>query len=166
MTRYLGIPLLVIAAILQGSIVPEIRIGEAGPDLVLLLVLSWGLLAGYEDALLWAVVGGILSDLVGGTPTGISALGMVVAVFLMNAIMGTVSRNNVIFPPLAAAIGTVVMHLVVLVTLRLIGREVAFFYALTNITLPGALYNVILVLPIFRIVGTVYEVYRPRRVSL
>ncbi|HVO43543.1 MAG TPA: rod shape-determining protein MreD, partial [Aggregatilineales bacterium] len=75
--RYLSIPLLFIAVILQTTVIPEIRIGGGGPDLVLMMVISWGLLAEADEAIFWAVVGGIIQDLAIGLPTGMSALALV-----------------------------------------------------------------------------------------
>jgi rod shape-determining protein MreD len=163
--RYLAIPLMLIVAVLQASLVPEIRIGEAGPDLALLIVISWTLLGGFEEGVYWAVAGGVLLDLLDGTPTGLTAAALVLVSFGASALFGKVGRNNVIFPPLAILAATVVYHGILIILLRITGSAVPLLYSFTQVTIPSALYNVILILPLFRILGRIYEVSRPRRVG-
>lgn len=156
---------MLIAAVLQASLVPEIRIGEAGPDLVLLLVLSWTLLGGFEEGVYWAIAGGIMLDLLDGTPTGLTAMALVLVSFAASLIFGKVGRNNFIFPPLVIIAGTFVYHGILIVLLRITGSAVPIVYSVTQVTLPSALYNLILILPLFRILGRIYEFSRPRRVG-
>ncbi|MDN4552600.1 rod shape-determining protein MreD, partial [Salmonella enterica] len=73
MGRYLSIPILLIAAILQSTVVPQFRLGGGGPDLIMMAVLSWILLSNAEEGAFWAVVGGIIQDLISGLPTGTTA---------------------------------------------------------------------------------------------
>ncbi len=166
MTRYISLPILIIAAILQSTVIPEIRIGEGGPDLILMLVVSWTLLAGIEEGIVWALIGGIVQDLLNGTPTGTSALALVVLVFLITLAIRPVSRKNLILPPLVAAVGTVLYHLLLIVLFTVVGRPVSISYTLPYVTLPTMLFNAVLMLPVFRVMGLVYESSRPRRVTL
>jgi rod shape-determining protein MreD len=164
--RYLSLPILLVAVILQSTIVPEIRIGSGGPDLILMLVLSWTLLAGIEEGVYWAIVGGILQDLINGVPTGTSALALVVAAFAINLTLGSVGRSNLIVPPIVAVVGTVIYQFLLAAMLAAFGRPVPISYVLAYVMLPTALFNVILMLPIFRLMGIVFGASRPRRVTL
>ncbi|HRE49720.1 MAG TPA: rod shape-determining protein MreD [Aggregatilineales bacterium] len=153
MGRYSGLPLLVLAAVLQGAVLPEFRIGGAGFDLVLLIVLSWTILMGAEEGAIWAVVGGLLHDLAGGRLLGTGAVAMVAASGAVSLIFNEVGRGNLIVPPLAAAVGTVVFQTVLIVVLNVFGSSVPVFYALVNVTLISVLYNVPLMIVVFRVVG-------------
>jgi rod shape-determining protein MreD len=164
--RYLSLPFLLVAVILQSTVVPEIRISGGGPDLILMLVLSWTMLAGLEEGILWALVGGILQDIVNGLPTGTTALSLVIVAFVANLAVGPVGRNNLIFPPLVLVAGTVIYQLLLELLFTIFGRGVPIMMMLTNVTLPTVLFNVILILPVFRIMGFVFEASRPRRVTL
>ena len=166
MTRYISLPILIIAAILQSTVIPEIRIGGGGPDLIFMLVVSWTLLAGIEEGTVWALIGGIVQDLLNGTPTGTSALGLVALVFVITLAIRPVSRKNLVVPPLVAAVGTAVYHLLLIVLLTVVGRPASISYTLPYVTLPTVLFNTVLMLPVFRVMGAVYESSRPRRVTL
>lgn len=166
MGRYLALPILLIAAVIQSTIVPEIRIGSGGPDLVLMLVLSWTLLADIEEGVVWAIVGGVVQDLINGVPLGTSALALVILAFAVNVSIRTVAWNNLIIPVPAAAVGTILYHLMLFVLLAVLGRRISMVYMLTSVTLPTLVFNAILILPIFRLAGLIYRASRPRRVTL
>ncbi len=166
MGRYLSIPILIIAAVLQSSVIPAIRIASGGPDLIFMLVLSWMMLADTEEGIFWAMVGGITQDLVSGLPTGTSALALVIVAFLVNLVFGPIARNNLIIPPVVIAAGTVLYHLLLIGLLAVLGRPVPISYTLTYVTFPTLLFNVVLSLPVYRLMGAVYGASRPRRVTL
>jgi cell shape-determining protein MreD len=66
MTIYLVVPLLAIVGLLQATLVSRVAIWGVFPDLPLLLVVSWGLLRGSRQGLLWGFVAGIIVDLFAG----------------------------------------------------------------------------------------------------
>lgn len=165
MGRYLSLPILILAAIVQSTIVPEIRIGEGGPDLVLLFVLSWTLLAGLGQGFAWAMLGGILEDLLSGLPLGTTALALIIAVFLINTVFGVIRRRNLPFALLALAAGTGIYHLALLVILAIIGKPVQIGYALVHVTLPTLIFNVILILPVFPVIGLLFALSQSRRAA-
>ncbi len=172
MGRYISLPVLLVFVILQSTVVPYFRIAGGGPDLILMVVLSWMMLAGLEEGLIWAIVGGILQDLVTGVPTGTTALALVVIAGLENLVLGPVGKGNLIIPPFVVSVCTLLYQallavlLAILGRLSILGRSADLGYVLTYVTLPSVMFNVILMLPIFRLVGFVFQATRPRRVSL
>lgn len=166
MARYIGLPVVLIAAILNTSVMPELRIGGGAPDLVFLVVVSWALLADAGDAMLWAVFGGAIQDTISLTPVGASALGLVVVAFAADALLGDVRRTNLLLPPLVMGVGTVIYHLGLMIVLRLDGYTVPLGDGLLTVTLPTMIYHVLLSVPVFRLVGLVHDWLTPRRVRL
>jgi rod shape-determining protein MreD len=53
----------VIAALLEASVLPELTIAGAKPDLVLVLTIAATTMIAVEDGLAWAFVGGLMLDL-------------------------------------------------------------------------------------------------------
>ncbi|NDJ74917.1 MAG: rod shape-determining protein MreD [Chloroflexi bacterium] len=162
----LGIPLLIFAAVLNTTLMPEFRLGNGAPDLVFMLVVSWALLADVRQGLFWAVVGGVLQDMLSVAPLGASALGLVLVAYGADATFGDVHRRNLIIPPLVAAVGTVLYHISLLIVLELDGIDIALGQALFYVTLPTVIYNSVLIVPIFRLLGVVHLWLQPRRVRL
>jgi rod shape-determining protein MreD len=166
MARYIGIPILLVAAVLNATVMAQFRVWQGAPDLVFLLVVSWALLANFRDALLWAVIGGVLQDLLSIAPLGTSALGLVVIVFVSDTLFGQISRNNLVVPPLVVAAGTLIYHLAALGVLWLVDIQVPVGRGLLYATLPTLIYNLLFILPVFRLVGLVHSWLSPRRVRL
>jgi rod shape-determining protein MreD len=52
-----------LAAILETSVLPELRIAQAQPDLVLVVAIVWTMIVGLDDGLTVAFVGGLMLDL-------------------------------------------------------------------------------------------------------
>ncbi len=166
MGRYFSFPLLFIAVIIQTTVVPEFRIAGGGPDFVLMLVLSWGLLAGPQEGALWAIIGGVINDLAIRTPVGTTALALVVSAGMVSLTVGQISRANFIFPPFVAAGGTVIYHGMLIILLSIIGRGPNIPYTLLNVTLPTLIANFVLMLLVYRFLGRLYTRTRPRGISL
>jgi rod shape-determining protein MreD len=164
--RYISLPILLVVAILQSTIVPLMRTFGGGPDLVLVLVVSWTLLAGLEEGIVWAMVGGILQDLLTGIPTGTTALTLVIVVFIVNLVVGEIGKGNFVVPPLAIVASTAGYELGLAILLAILGRGVSFGYVITVVAIPTLLLNVLIILPVFRIMAWVFFISRPRRVTL
>ncbi len=91
MTFYL-LPLLPALALLQSSLASELRILGVTPNLVLMAVIAWATIKGIRSGLLWAVVGGLSLDLLGGGPMGASILALTSVTFL--ALAGEITRGE------------------------------------------------------------------------
>ena len=63
MNLYAAILLLSAVAIAQSTVMPHLTIMGVKPDLMLLAVMSWSLLRGSEEGLVWAFIGGLALDL-------------------------------------------------------------------------------------------------------
>ncbi len=71
-----------IAALLETSVLPELTVGGIKPDLVLVITIVVAMVIGFEDGLVWAVVGGLLVDILTGRPLGATALGFLLVMGL------------------------------------------------------------------------------------
>ena len=58
---------------------PHLRVGNAQPDLTLLVVGAWSLRRGVEEGAVWAVVGGIVLDLMSAGPFSALVFGLLAA---------------------------------------------------------------------------------------
>jgi rod shape-determining protein MreD len=167
MANYIGIPILLLAAVINATIMPELRLGNGTADLVFLLVMSWALLADVRDAMLWAVIGGMLQDVLSIAPLGTSALGLVIVAFAADAVFGTVSRGNLIVPLVVAGVGTFVYQMITLLLLRMLGLSaVGLGQGLVYVMVPSTIMNVLLILPVFRLMGAVHRRAFPLRARI
>ncbi len=157
---------MLVAVILQSTVFPLFQIRSGRADIIFMMILTWTLLAGADQGIVWAMVGGSLQDLLTGVPIGASALALVIVMFIIGRVVGEVGRGNLLIPPLAAGLGTGLYHVLLIGIYAVLGWSTPFGYNLLNVTLPTAALNVVLILPIYRLMGLVFEATRPRRVSL
>lgn len=149
MGNWLGAPLLVLAAILQVTFTPQIRIFGGEPDLIFLIVLSWAANARLEQGVAWAFVGGITYDLLSAGPTGASVPGLVAAVFLVDVVRRQLFSIGLISLLLLVALGTLVNKLFYIAVLIIAGFNVRPFDLFGYVVLPTLAYNLVAILPVY-----------------
>ncbi len=162
MNPYISVPFLVVVSLLQSTAAPRLQIGSVWPDFLLLIVMSWALLRGLDEALTWAFVGGIAVDLLSSGPFGASAIGLMVAVLIASAVSGGFFRGRGALPIVTAFAGTLAFHGVYLLGMLLVGQNVNLVDALFWLALPAAVYNAILSWIVYRIMAGVDRRIRPK----
>jgi rod shape-determining protein MreD len=141
---YYGIPILLIAAVVQSAWLEGVQILGGRPDLVLLLVVTWSIIRGAKEGVVWGFVGGICYDLLSGGSFGLWTLSLTVVGFLsgqpwVHALGPTVMRLA-----LMSALGTVLGHLILLVLMILLGYVVDFNRGFQSVAIPAAALNFLL----------------------
>ncbi len=166
MSAYLGLPLLGLIAILQSTLFARLQAFGGTPDLMLLTVVSWSLIAPGVQALVWAFAGGVLLDLLSGGPLGASALGLLLVAYLAGFTQGQLWGGRYLLPLAAALFGTLVYHLVALGFLAAFGRPVEPGLALNTITFPAVFVNLVLVLPVYAMTQLFHDFLTPPELEL
>lgn len=163
MGAYLSIPILALAVIIQGSVIPQIRVFGGAPDLVFLVVLAWALHMPLEQGLLWAIIGGVLQDILSINPTGSSSVGLVLVVFGVNFFTQQVYRVG--WPLLFGLtfVGTFTQQIALLFLLTFMGVKVDFLYDLNYVIFPTMLYNLLFIGPVYWFIRRVQERFVGRR---
>jgi len=163
---YIGFPILFIAATLDASFFAGVQVQYGHPSLVLVFIVSWALLTPPSDAIPWALMGGVLADLLSIAPLGASSLAYVLAVGAIHTTFGQIHHRNILFPPLAAALATTISHIVLFIILILFGHIGFSIEALLGWVLPSTLLNLLLIIPVFRIMGRIVAFFRPQTQTL
>lgn len=162
MGNFVGVVLLSLVAVLKSTLMPNLRLLGGAPDLMLIMVVCWALLAPYHEAFFWAFAGGVFQDLLSSAPLGTSSLALLVVAMLGSLLQGQLYRSNVLIPLLVTLAGSVVSHLIVLAVLALTGYAISWIYDLVYVTAPTVILNLVLALPIFLVMSRLYERLNPR----
>jgi rod shape-determining protein MreD len=169
-SRYLSLPILFLAAVLQAGLVPQIRFGGAAPDLVLLCVVAWSINAELQEALVWAFVGGIMSDLLSVAPIGTSSLALCIVVFFISGVNRQTFGIGVFVLPISAAIGSVLSQAVFIAVMYLSGVVPGFRITLPDdilyVILPSMAYNFVVVVPVYFSLRWMQKRFEPRRITI
>ncbi len=135
---------------------PHFTVGGLKVELVLLLVTSWSMLRGFEESIVWAVIGGLGLDLFSAAPFGVMMLALAVTSFVLGQIGTSLLRTNPLLPIVAAPIATVVFNVMVAATLEGFGWQIRWTQVFTEIILPLGLLNTIAMVPVY---GFLYGIH-------
>ena len=165
MGGFLSLPILIAAVALQTTFVPQIRFWDGGPDLVFLCVLVWSVHAPLEQGVAWALVGGILQDLMSVAPVGMSSIGLVVIVFVVSSIARQVNRVGFVILTGLVLAGSLFQQASVWTLFALWGFRVDFLDDFGFVIVPTIIYNLVLIWPVYVFLRVIQRrVTDPRRV--
>jgi rod shape-determining protein MreD len=149
--------LLVIALVLQISVMSDLRVSGVAPDLMLLLAVCAGMADGPETGAIVGFVAGLLIDLfLQTTPLGLSALTYCIVGFGVGALRRTVIRDNWWLAPLTGLIASgagVALFVVIGVMVGQSQLTAMPSTTLVEIAVIVAVMNAVLAVPVIRIVS-------------
>lgn len=162
MNPYIAVPFLLLVSLLQSTAAPRLQIGAVWPDFLLLVVMSWALLQRLDEAVGWAMVGGLGVDLLSGGPFGATAIGLMAVALIAGVASGGLFRGRSVLPVATAFVATLAFHAVYVLAMLLIGQRVDALDALLRFTLPSAAYNAMLSLIVHRLMAGIDGRIRPK----
>lgn len=165
MMPYLLALALTLAALLQVSFLPVLRIQGVYPDLCLVLVVGWSLLRGTKSAAVWAVIIGLWLDLLSRGVLGTYTLALLAAAYLAG-----LGRRIIYHPSFVLALGMTTLTTVVQAgfQITLLGRDGSFAWnnAVLRLLLIQIAYNSALLLLIYPLLSWVHRVTGRERLPL
>lgn len=112
-----------VAALLQSSVVLPITLLGARPNLVLAVVLSWTLLRGGRAGLIWAAAGGLALDLLSSAPFGTFTVALLLTIGLIGLLDGLFYRPSILLPIVLMLAASPLFDLLSLLMLRTLGWD-------------------------------------------
>lgn len=149
MGNYLSILFLALAASLQASFVPQIRILGGEPDLVFLIVLAWSVNASLSEGIVWAFIGGLMQNLLSAAPLGTSSMSMILIIFVIDMIRRQVYRVGLPLLVLLVIFGSLFHQVALMLILSVVGFEIPWLDSLSYVVVPTIAYNLVLIWPVY-----------------
>ncbi|MFL5726272.1 MAG: rod shape-determining protein MreD [Chloroflexota bacterium] len=147
-----------VTAIVELTVGPYIRVGDAQPHLVLIFAVVWTIAVGLESGLVWAFVGGIALDVLAPRPLGTTSFALIVVVGLAAA----VARLFIRFRPLvvvpAVAILSLVYSMTLFVLLGALGSSAVTRDPVATL-LPGVVYDTVIAVLVGPLAVAVHDRY-------
>lgn len=145
--------MLVFAFILQIAIAPQLSIFGVTPNFVFVLMATIALLRGSRQGAIVGFTCGLIFDLVGSGPIGVSALAFCVAGTIAGALRQNTFAEGWKLPVLIVIVASFFSELLYATTLLLIGETIDFLPTLTDVVLPTTAYNGAIAVGIFPILA-------------
>lgn len=149
MRNIVAFPLLALTVILQSSIISQIKLLSGYADLMLIVLASWALQERVKSAWHWALLGCVMASFVSKLPWLVFAIGYLAVVYIAQILQRRVWQAPLLAMFSVTLMGTLFMHLLSFVILRILGTAFSAGDVLSSITLPGLLLNMLLSIPVF-----------------
>jgi rod shape-determining protein MreD len=141
MSYWFVVPFLLLVAIIQATLLPPAPWFGLRVDVPLVLVIAWGMVGPAWQAARWGFILGIFLDLASGMPFGAQTLALTSIGLVLGAGQAIFFRGNIIAPPIATLLGTLVYHLALLTILAIMKQPAQWEQVMLRVTLPAALLN-------------------------
>ena len=141
--------LLLVAAVLQASIMPSISILGAVPNLLLVTLLSIALLRGAVFGALCGFFAGLLIDTATLGTLGLTSLLLTVGAYWIGRYGETTGRDRFHAPYVSVAVVTVLYALGALGLHFMLGDPVSARVVLVDALIPGLIFNLLLTAPVY-----------------
>jgi rod shape-determining protein MreD len=151
MRNIIAVPVIILAVILQSSVVSRITLLSGYADLPLIMVAAWALQDQVDSAWHWAVATGILVGFVSGIGLVVPVVGYVLVVALAKALRLRVWQAPLLAMFSITFLGTIVLDGFVFLSLRISGVSVSFQDAFGLQTLPRILLNLLFAVPVYAV---------------
>ncbi len=161
----LSFPIFWIALTIQTVVLSRLPLIHGTPDLVMLVLIAWGLQEQVERSWLWAITAGLMVSFVSAMPFFAPLICYLVVIFGITLLQRRVWRTPILVMFFAAIGATVIQHGIYFVALFVEGNALPLQESITNVTLPSTLLNLLLALPVFLVVSDLARWVHPREVS-
>lgn len=162
MSYYVGIPLLLLVALIEAAVLPMFRIAGLQPNLMLVLLVAWLMVRSANEAFVLIPIGGFMLGLVDGAPMGTALIAMAPVAFLHEIRGAHLNESGLVLTIAFVAVMTVMYHLVFYVVFALAGDAGPFLSAMLRVVLPVCFLNVMALLPMYIVLaGFSQEMRRP-----
>jgi rod shape-determining protein MreD len=148
---YIGVPLLLIVAAAEASVLPMFQIGGLQPNPMLVLLLAWLMVRGAGEAFLLIPIGGLFLGLVDSAPMGTALLALAPMAVLQEIRGSQLREGGFLLTILFTVAMTIVFNLVYLLIFILGGEAGSVVGAVSRVIIPTAFLNVIVLFPTYLI---------------
>ena len=142
--HFAGWLIISLGVVLQTTVVPLMQIGNARPDLLLLVIVSTSLVFGRVAGISIGFFSGVLWDLLTAQIFGMYTLAKLITGYVMGGFEKKVFKDNLILPVVAVFIATFIHECVLYISAFILEIKAPFWLMLGQNMLPNALYNCLL----------------------
>jgi hypothetical protein len=150
---FISLPIFLFLAILQSSLINRFYILRGTTDLILVVLIAWTLQKRVKGIWQWCIIGALVFSIFSALPIWATLIGYMSAVGITLLLRRRVWQYPILAMIIATFIGTVISHLVALVSLRLVGNPIPWLQALNLITVPSLLLNLLIAFPAYALLG-------------
>ena len=155
MRNLVAIPVIILAVILQSSIISRVTFLSGMADLPLVMLAAWALQDEVETAWHWAVATGVFVGFVSGISWVVPMLSYLFVIALAQVLQRRIWQAPLLAMFSITFLGTIGSSVISLVVLQFSGISLPIADVFGLLTLPGILLNMLLAIPTFAVMRDV-----------
>ena len=160
-----AIPVLVLTVMLQSSIASRIMLLSGNADLVLLVVVAWGLQERVRGAWIWGVAASLLVGMASGVPWYIYFIGYLSTVGLARLLVHRIWQAPLLAMFAVTFIGTLELLMLTFVFRTLFDVPLSLSLVISRVVLPTILLNLLMAIPIHALISDMARRLYPDKVT-
>ena len=163
---FIAFPLLGLLVALQSAVLSQVRLLYGTVDLVLLVLVAWSVQERVKTAWHWGVIGALLVSLASAMPLGALLLSYLLAIGAALLLRRMLWQRPLLAMVTATFLGSLLAHAIAIAALQFGGTPIPLLEAINLITLPSALLNLLLSIPIYALVGDLANWLYPQEIEI
>jgi len=150
--------IIVVALLIQLTLINSITILGLKPDLIMVVVVIFSLLKGEKEGTISGFASGLLQDIFSTGLLGINALVKTVIGFTCGILREKIFHEHILFLiPVITFIASFIQSILIFFLLRTFGIEYNLIWSLKQVALPEALYSSLLSPFIFLVINKLFQ---------
>lgn len=163
MSIVIGVLLILLAAVGQGSALPEFSIFGVQPNLVVVLLVGWLAVRPKRETLMLVPVAGFVVGLLDSQPLGFAVLALAPLILLAEVRELRLVDSDLLPALVFVALATLVYEMAALLSLAVRGEQLDWLASVLDVTLPAAIASALLLLPVYALIRIASVDLRRRR---
>lgn len=159
-----GIPVLIFSVVLQTTAFSRLPMLYGTADIVMLVVLAWMLNERVHHGWEWVLMGGLTVSFVSALPFFTYLWSLVIAAGLSFWLKRRIWQTPVLAMMVSSLFGTLVIQVMSIGVLLVTGTDIPVRESFNLVVLPSILWNLILAIPVFTLVGELADWLYPEEV--
>jgi len=151
MRNLIAVPVILIAVIIQMSVISNLPLLGGYGDLPLVMLAAWALQQEVDTAWHWAVAVGIFVGFISGVNWLVFVIGYLTVVFFAKVLQIRVWQAPLLAMFSVTFLGSVFVNLLTYLSLRLAGLSISLLDAFGLLLLPSVLINMLIAIPVYAV---------------
>jgi hypothetical protein len=161
----LGIPVLLMAFVLQTAAFSRLPLLYGTADIVLLVILAWMLNDRVKHGWEWVIMAGLVSSFISALPILLPLWGYIIAAGLSFWLKKRIWQTPVLAMLVSTFIGTIFYQTSSVIILQIFGSSIDLSQSYSLVILPSAFWNLILAVPVYSLVDELSILVYPSEVN-
>ncbi len=166
MGTILAFPILLIVVMIQSVVIPRMPLLYGTADLVMLVIVAWGLQERPKNSWLWTLLAGLMVSFISALPALLPLISLLLINLILQLIRHRIWQMPILMMLFMTFTGTFIELMLSYAALRFGGTPLPLSESLSLIVFPSVLLNLILALPVYVVMSDLANAVYPAEIEM